>query len=366
MVSIRLEGICKYYEGGEIKANENINLEIKDGEFLTLLGPSGCGKTTTLRQIAGLEKPTKGTVYFDGEPVNDKPPSDRNVAMVFQNYAIYPHMSVRENIEYPLKVRDVSEEERRNRVEDTAEFLEIEKLLDRDPGELSGGQRQRVALGRAIVRDPAAFLLDEPLANLDAKLRVGMRAEMKKLQEELGVTTVYVTHDQTEAMTMSERVAVMKEGVLQQVDPPTELYSRPKKKWVGAFIGSPEMNQVDCSLKVEDGKRILSAEEITIPLKEELADLVERKTSGSELTFGVRPKDISIHEEEPSAPPKMKGEVDTLEPLGEHTIANVTVGDRLLKAKVPPSFAAGPGTEVYLAFDEDSMYIYDENGDLVN
>lgn len=365
MTRVRLENLCKYYEGGEIKANHNINLEIKSGEFLTLLGPSGCGKTTALRQIAGLENPTKGKIYFDGKSVNDLSPKDRNVAMVFQNYAIYPHMTVRENIEYPLKIRDVSEEEKKKRVKETGEFLQIEELLDRDPAELSGGQRQRVALGRAIVRDPDVFLLDEPLANLDAKLRVTMRSEMKKLQEKLGVTTLYVTHDQVEAMTMSKRVAVMNEGTVQQVDSPSKLYSRPKKKWVAGFVGSPSMNLIDCSLKEENGERVLDAEEITITLSEEFGDLLAKKTSGSELTFGIRPKDFSVRKEEPSTSPKIRGEIHTLEPLGEHVIVNVTVDDRLLKAKISPGFTAEPGSEIYLTFDENSTYVYDEKDELV-
>ncbi len=362
MTVIELEDLCKFYEGGDIKAADNVNLEIRDGEFMTLLGPSGCGKTTILRLIAGLETPTKGDVYFDDENVTEMAPSKRNVAMVFQNYAIYPHMSVRENIEYPLKVRDVQKDKRTEKVEEAARFLEIEELLDRSPDELSGGQRQRVALGRAVVRDPTVFLLDEPLANLDAKLRVRMRSEMKKLLKDLGTTTVYVTHDQEEAMTMSERVAVINSGSVEQVDEPTQLYQRPRTRWVADFIGSPSMNLIDCDLVERGGQKILDSEHFSVAISDGLAEKIDSNSSGSGLTLGIRPGDFIVSEEKPDI--GICGELHTLEPLGEFTIVNVQVDDLMLKAKVD-QFSSEEVSEIYLTFDEDDVYLYDENGDLI-
>lgn len=362
MTVIELEDLCKFYEGGDIKAANNVNLEINDGEFMTLLGPSGCGKTTILRLIAGLEAPTRGNVYFDGEKVTGVAPDERNVAMVFQNYAIYPHMSVRENIRYPLKVRNVAEDERRERIKETARFLEIENLLDRDPKELSGGQRQRVALGRAVVREPSVFLLDEPLANLDAKLRVKMRSEMKKLMRELGTTTIYVTHDQEEAMTMSERVAVINSGCIEQVDEPTQLYDCPQTRWVAGFIGSPSMNLIECDLVEKGEEKVLESEHFSLGISEGLADKIEKNSSGSNLTLGIRPGDFLVVEETPDV--GIKGGLHTIEPLGEYTIVNVEVGDLMLKAKVD-QFNMRNVSEIYLTFDEDNLYLYDENGDLI-
>ncbi|KXA98546.1 hypothetical protein AKJ39_01650 [candidate division MSBL1 archaeon SCGC-AAA259J03] len=366
MTAIRLDNISKYYEGGAIKANHNINLSIQDGEFLTILGPSGCGKTTTLRLISGLEKPTKGDIYFQGESVLNKSPKERNVAMVFQNYAIYPHMSVWENIEYPLKVREVPEEERKERIRKTAEFLQIDELLERDPADLSGGQRQRVALGRAIVRDPSVFLLDEPLANLDAKLRILMRSELKKLQQELGVTTVYVTHDQEEAMSMSNRVAVMNEGEIQQVDPPEKLYSEPKKEWVAGFIGSPSMNLFDCKLRLEDDEAIIDAGDFTFSIDKGLADVLGEKSESSNFTVGIRPASIDVKTEPPEASPIIEGEIHTIEPLGEYTIVNVEVGNEMIKSKITEFKQLESGSKVFLSFDQDSLYFYNEEGELIS
>ena len=242
MTRISMDDVSKYFDGGETIANYKLNLEVEDGEFLVMLGPSGCGKTTALRLIAGLESPSEGSIYFDDERVNDRSPSDRNVAMVFQNYALYPHMSVAQNIGYPLKVRGIPPDERDRKVEEVTELLHIEDQVDKKPAALSGGQRQRVALARAIVREPSVFLLDEPLSNLDAKLRQEMRVELKRLQNELDITAVYVTHNQEEAMGMADTVVVMNQGTIQQIAPPQELYERPRTAWVARFIGMPPMN----------------------------------------------------------------------------------------------------------------------------
>ncbi len=361
MVKILLENLSKHF--GRVKAVDNLNLEIKKGEFLSLLGPSGCGKTTTLRLIAGLETPTSGEIYFDDEPITQLLPAQRNVAMVFQSYALYPHMTVFGNIEFPLEVRKVPKDERIKRVKEVAAFLRIEELLNRKPAQLSGGQRQRVALARSIVRNPSAYLMDEPLSNLDAKLRILMRAELKKLQEKLGVTTVYVTHDQVEAMSMSKRIAVMNEGVLQQVGTSNKLYSRPNNTWVAGFIGSPPMNLIDCTLLRRDDRAFLDAGEFAIPLREDMAELVVRNASSSDLTLGVRPENFSVHKN--PQPNSIKGKIHTLEPIGESVIVNVIVGGYLIKARAAPSFTAKIDEDVYLTFDEGAMYIYDRRGKLL-
>ena len=248
MSRIVLEGITKRYQDGTT-AVRSLDLSIADGELMVLVGPSGCGKTTALRMVAGLEEITEGTILVDGQPVNDMEPRDRDIAMVFQSYALYPHLTVRDNMAFSLKYRKTPKQEIRRRVEEAARILELDELLSRKPRQLSGGQRQRVAMGRAIVRQPRAFLMDEPLSNLDAKLRVQMRAEIAKLQRSLGVTTIYVTHDQTEAMTLGSRVAVLRHGVLQQVASPQELYRRPANLFVAGFIGSPAMNLVEATLE---------------------------------------------------------------------------------------------------------------------
>lgn len=361
MVKILLKNLSKYFGG--VKAVDKLNLEIKNGEFLSLLGPSGCGKTTTLRLIAGLEAPTMGEIYFDDEPVTELTPAERNVAMVFQSYALYPHMTVFENISFPLEVRKTPKVEINRRVKEASAFLKIEELLNRKPGQLSGGQRQRVALARSIVRNPSAYLMDEPLSNLDAQLRILMRAELKKLQEKLGVTTIYVTHDQIEAMSMSKRVAVMNEGVLQQIGTSHELYTRPDNTWVAGFIGSPPMNLVDCTLVRRDKKAFLDAGEFTISLGENLAELVARNASSSDLSLGVRPENFEVHKTE--QPNSIKGKVHTLEPIGESVIVNVAVGAYLIKAKAAPSFTAETDESVYLSFDEKNVYIYDRRGKIL-
>lgn len=361
MVKIRLENLSKHF--GKVKAVDDLNLEIKKGEFLSLLGPSGCGKTTTLRLIAGLETPTSGEIYFDDVPSTKVSPSERNVAMVFQSYAIYPHMTTFENISFPLEVRKVPKNERIKKVKEVATFLEIEDLLNRKSAQLSGGQRQRVALARAIVRQPSVFLMDEPLSNLDAKLRIHMRTELKKMQEKLGITTIYVTHDQVEAMTMSMRVAVLNKGVLQQVDIPNQLYLRPKNMWVAGFVGSPPMNLVDCTLTEKKGKIFLDAGEFNIRIKDDIANLIMRKAVAPDMTLGVRPDDLCVNKKVQHN--SIGGEVYALEPMGDSVTVDVAVGKNLIKVRTPPSFTISTGSKIYLTFDEKKMYLYDRKGDLL-
>ncbi|SDR30855.1 ABC transporter ATP-binding protein [Natronobacterium texcoconense] len=354
-----MEEVSKYFDGGETVANYRVNLEAEDGEFVVILGPSGCGKTTALRLIAGLEEPSDGDIYFDDQRVNRWSPSDRNVAMVFQNYALYPHMTVRENIAYPLKVRGIPPDERDRRIEEVTELLHIEGQIAKRPAALSGGQRQRVALARAIVREPSVFLLDEPLSNLDAKLRQEMRSELKRLQDELAITTIYVTHNQEEAMSMADTVVVMNQGTIQQVAPPEELYSRPRTEWVARFIGSPPMNLFEGQR--QDGS-ITVGEAGTVSL-EGVAGA--RGTDGDgDVSLGVRPEDLFISTEPPESGNAIEGRVDTVEPLGEYTLVNVAVNDQLVNVKVGDA-AVGRGDRVYLTFDDSDAYLYDEDGELV-
>ena len=364
MTRISLEDVSKYFDAGETVANYRLNLEVADGEFLVFLGPSGCGKTTALRLIAGLEDPSEGAISFDGETVNDQSPTDRNVAMVFQNYALYPHMTVRENIAYPLKIQDVPPDERDRRIEEVTQLLHIEDQLTSSPAELSGGQRQRVALARAIVREPSVFLLDEPLSNLDAKLRQEMRSELKRLQDELGITTVYVTHNQEEAMSMADRVVVMNDGTIRQIAPPEELYERPRTEWVARFIGSPPMNLLRGTRR--DGT-IELGDAGTVTL-EEGSDLraAADGTTDEAVSLGVRPEDFDVTIEPPATTPPyaVAGTVDTVEPLGEYTLVNVSVNEQLVNAKVPTT-DVDRGDRVYLTFDTDDAYLYDERGELV-
>ena len=305
MASVKLENISKSW--GNVTAVKNISLTIQDQEFLVLLGPSGCGKTTTMRMIAGLEEPSKGNIFIGEKRVNDELPKDRDVAMVFQNYGLYPHMSVYENIRYPLKVRKVPKSLHEDLVRKTAQKVELEDLLNRRPRELSGGQRQRVALARAIVRAPTVFLMDEPLSNLDAKLRVNMRAELKHLQHELKITTIYVTHDQIEAMTLADRVAVMDHGIISQLDSPEKIYNDPANLFVAGFIGSPSMNLVKGELK--EGIFKHSNFSVKVGLKE-----------CSEATLGVRPEDLELTNPEKAV---CSGRVYSFELTGESTLVTI-------------------------------------------
>ena len=359
VAKVVLESLTKVF--GDVVAFKNLNLEAHDKEFLVLLGPSGCGKTTTLRCIAGLEQPTDGDVYIGDQRVTELEPKDRNVAMVFQSYALYPHMTVFKNIAFPLENARVPQQEIVQRVNATAKLLQIQSLLGRKPSQLSGGQRQRVALGRAIVREPLAFLMDEPLSNLDAKLRVYMRAELKKLQKDLGITTIYVTHDQVEAMTMADRIALMHQGKLQQCAPPKRVYDHPENQFVAGFIGSPPINFMEGVLTPEG---ILDLKEFRMDLPDETRRTLSEAT-GKEVVVGVRPQDVVVHKEE-GAPGSVPVEVYTTEPMGDVTILDLKVGDIVLKVVVPPDDEAREGQRVYVSFPVHKIHVFDaETGDVI-
>lgn len=330
MANITIETLTKRFD--DVVAVDDVNVDIEDGEFIVLVGPSGCGKTTTLRMIAGLETPSNGEIQFDDELMNYRTPQNRDVAMVFQDYALYPHMTVRGNMKFGLEEESkFTDEEREQQVEDVAELLDITELLDRRPEELSGGQQQRVALGRAIVRDPEVFLMDEPLSNLDAKLRAQMRTELQQLQEQLGVTTVYVTHDQTEAMTMSDRMVVMNDGILQQVGAPLELYHEPRNTFVAQFIGEPSMNFLDGTY---EGGTFASGR-LTYPFGDQITESLEEVSDGDELLLGVRPEDAALQDgsdarTEAGAVQKehtVEMHVTVVEPMGNENVVHLTFPD---------------------------------------
>lgn len=330
MSKVILKGVEKQYPNG-FKAVHGIDLEIRDGEFMVFVGPSGCAKSTTLRMIAGLEEITGGEVYIDDKLVNDLPPKDREIAMVFQNYALYPHMTVYDNMAFGLKLRKTPKKEIDERVREAAEKLEITDLLDRKPKEMSGGQRQRVALGRAIVRKPKVFLFDEPLSNLDAKLRVSMRVRITQLHKELKNTMIYVTHDQVEAMTMGDRITVLNYGRIMQVDTPLNLYHKPKNKFVAGFIGMPTMNLIEAILKEKDGKIYVDIDGVEILLVKEKADKV-RSHVGKRVTFGIRPENIvlkGLDEEQ-----KVVGDISIVEQMGNEEYIYFTLGNHQLTCRL--------------------------------
>jgi multiple sugar transport system ATP-binding protein len=330
MATVSMEQINKMYSNG-FHAVKDLNLDVRDGEFMVLVGPSGCGKTTALRMVAGLEDISSGTLCIGGKPVNDVTPKDRDIAMVFQNYALYPHMSVAENIGFALKLRKLPKAEVAAKVKETADILGLSEWLDRKPGQLSGGQRQRVAMGRAIVREPSVFLMDEPLSNLDAKLRVQMRAEVQRIQRRINVATMYVTHDQVEAMTMGDRVAVMRSGVLQQVDHPQVLYDRPDNLFVAAFIGSPAMNLYEASITEGARSFRLGSQEIELPqpvlaAHPGLAAYADRK-----VVVGLRPEHLPAANG--TAGPTLAGDVDLVEALGSELVVHFTIDARRVRAE---------------------------------
>ena len=354
MVEVKLENLTKIFDKSSV-AVDNLNLEIKDKEFLVLLGPSGCGKTTTLRMIAGLEKPTSGNVYIGDKLVNNVAEKDRDVAMVFQTFALFPHMSAFNNIAFPLKMHKYRKEEIKKQVGQVAEMLKISRLLDRSPGQLSGGEAQRVAVGRALVTKPKVFLLDEPLANLDAKLRVHTRVELKKLQKDIGITTIYVTHDQAEAMTMADRVAVMHEGKLRQLGTPSDLYDHPADLFVAGFIGSPAMNFMDCAL---EKRNLLVSAHFALEIPRDFAKEIEEHATTSEVILGVRPQDISLNGEETLN--SVSAEVYAIEPLGSETIVDLILGEKIIKVVMPPTYHANAGEKVWMTFKMDRIHILDK------
>ena len=354
MSEVVLENVSKRF--GEVTAVDSVNLKVKKREFLTLLGPSGCGKTTTLRLIAGLEEPTSGNIYIGDKIVNDLPPKDRNIAMVFQSYALYPHMTVFDNIRFPLRIRKVPKNEISKKVEEAATLLGIEELLSRKPKELSGGQRQRVALGRAIVRSPTVFLMDEPLSNLDAKLRVQMRVELKRLQKTFAITTIYVTHDQIEAMTMADRVALMNEGKIMQIGTSDQVYNNPDNIWVAGFIGSPPANFIDCSLEEEKGEISLVNAEFKLCLPNQIAKIVKDEAKGQKVVLGFRPQDASIASKRQTN--TIETRVYALEPIGDALIVDVTIGNDMVKVKTGADLKFEIGSKVYLKIDLNKLHLF--------
>jgi multiple sugar transport system ATP-binding protein len=356
MAEVSLHKLNKKFDLSHVV--KDVDLQIRDKEFMVFVGPSGCGKTTTLRMIAGLEAVTAGEIRIDDRVVNEVPPMDRDIAMVFQNYALYPHMSVASNLAFGLKMRKFEKAEIEKRIKNAASILGIESLLQRKPRQLSGGQRQRVALGRAIVRDPKVFLFDEPLSNLDAKLRVQMRVELKKLHERLAVTSVYVTHDQVEAMTLGDRVVVMKDGVVQQVGEPLELYNTPANRFVAGFIGSPAMNFADVTLADGSGGAMAEAQGLKIGLPGELASRARAKL-GRKATLGIRPEDLHIAGPADSADHCFDANVEVVEQLGSEILLDMRVGPALMVASVEPTVRVRAHDKLRLALKPERLHLFD-------
>jgi multiple sugar transport system ATP-binding protein len=356
MAEVSLHKLNKKFDLSHVV--KDVDLQIHDKEFMVFVGPSGCGKTTTLRMIAGLEAVTAGEIRIDDRVVNEVPPMDRDIAMVFQNYALYPHMSVASNLAFGLKMRKFEKAEIEKRINNAASILGIESLLQRKPRQLSGGQRQRVALGRAIVRDPKVFLFDEPLSNLDAKLRVQMRVELKKLHERLAVTSVYVTHDQVEAMTLGDRVVVMKDGVVQQVGEPLELYNAPSNRFVAGFIGSPAMNFADVTLVENGGKPFAEAPGLRIGLPGALATRARSK-AGRKATLGIRPEDIHIASAADAPEYCFDAVVEVVEQLGSEILLDTRVGPALMVASVEPTLRMRAHDNLKLALKPERLHLFD-------
>ena len=369
MASIKLQGMSVSYNKGKTHALKNLSLTVRDGEFCVFLGPSGCGKSTAMHCIAGLLHPDQGEVYINDELVTAPQkgvfvqPQERNIAMVFQEYALYPNMTVRKNMSFALETKKFPRDEIARQVNKMAKMLSIEHLLDRRPAELSGGQRQRVALGRALVRDPNVFLLDEPLGNLDAKLREQVRYELKKIQGQLGVTTVYVTHDQTEAMTMADHIILMKEGDIVQEGTPSELYDHPCNLFVAGFLGTPQINTFDCVLKKEGEELLLTADHFVVPLPKEMKSSM-RPHIGKEILLGIRPSDLTLAADGERHP--IVGTVDSVEPLGDAFLVYCKVGDKLVIFKYAGEHGGFKGT-ISLRMNPAKIHLFDkETGDRIN
>ena len=366
MASLSLTNVCKVYPNG-FEAVKDFNLEVEDQEFIIFVGPSGCGKSTTLRMIAGLEEISSGEFYIDGKLMNDVEPKDRDIAMVFQNYALYPHMTVFDNMAFGLKLRKVPKDEIKRKVEEAAKILDLEKLLDRKPKALSGGQRQRVAMGRAIVRNPKVFLMDEPLSNLDAKLRVQMRSEIASLHNRLKATIIYVTHDQTEAMTLGTRIVVLKDGVIMQVDSPQKLYNEPNNLFVAGFIGSPQMNFIDAVCKVEGERVTLNFEKTSVVLPPAKAKkLIDGGYNGKTVVMGIRPEDIGDSQIEIEAHKDTVFETDVTgyELLGSEVLLYFNVAGTAMTAKVDSRTTARMGDHITLAIDPEKIHCFDKETEL--
>jgi multiple sugar transport system ATP-binding protein len=355
MASVSIDKVWKIY--GQTPAVKDLSIECPDGSFLSILGPSGCGKSSTMRMIAGLEHISAGEIRFDGKRINDLAPKDRDVAMVFENYALYPHKSVYENMANPLKLRGQDAARIRDRVNAAAKLLEIAELLDRRPQELSGGQKQRVAIGRAIVREPKLFLFDEPIAHLDAKLRAHMRGEIKHLQRTLGTTMIYVTHDQLEAMSMADMIAVMHEGVLQQLATPREVYNKPVNAWVAGFVGEPAMNFLDCAIEETEGRTRFVHPTFKIPVTPEQARLLAGASRAQGIRLGVRPDALSVSVAKPKTE-AMTGRIFVTELLGGDMIVDVDLGAERIRVKTSTEFAGTEGDTCYVTADKNKWHAF--------
>ncbi len=358
MAEVKMVNLKKVFEGNII-AVQDFDLEIEDREFVVLVGPSGCGKSTTLRCVAGLEEITDGEIYIGGRLVNDIPPKDRDIAMVFQNYALYPHMNVYKNLSFGLELRKMKKEEINRRVHEAAQILDIDHLLDRKPKALSGGQRQRVAVGRAIVRKPAVFLFDEPLSNLDAKLRVQMRTEIAKLHQNLQATIIYVTHDQVEAMTMGSRIVVMKDGLIQQVSDPLTLYDFPNNKFVAGFIGSPPMNFIDVELVKEGSDYFVKTSSVKLKMPKDKYEKIS-SYAGKKVAFGFRPEDLvdeSVAKDK--AGKTITAKVEVIEPLGSEIFLYLSAGSDNFVARVPHQYRTDIGASVGFVVDISKIHLFD-------
>src|SRR5581483_4512861 len=365
MADVALRNVTKRFDN--VEAVRGISLDIPNNEFVVLVGPSGCGKSTTLRMVAGLEEVSAGDIYIGGELVNDLPPKDRDIAMVFQNYALYPHMSAFENMSFGLKLRKFSKDEIKKRVDNAARILDIVELLDRKPKALSGGQRQRVAMGRAIVRNPKVFLFDEPLSNLDAKLRVQMRTEIKRVHQMVKTTTIYVTHDQVEAMTLADRVVVMNGGVIEQIASPQDLYHHPKTRFVAGFIGSPAMNFMRCRIEQNgSGLRVRLSDRVNLPVPSSSLPRYQGLT-GKELIFGLRPEHITEpRRSERDQDSDFAATLDVVEPMGMETMVYFTIDGQEVCARVDPGSAKGPGESMPLHANMNHMHLIDPETGLVH
>jgi multiple sugar transport system ATP-binding protein len=354
LAAVRLDSVRKVYANGQV-AVAHASFEAADGELLVLVGPSGCGKSTLLRLVAGLESATSGTLAIGDRVVNDVPPRDRDIAMVFQNYALYPHMSVAQNLAFGLRLRKAPRDEIDARVREAAAMLDLSAVLDRKPAELSGGQRQRVALGRALVRKPSVFLLDEPLSNLDAKLRLGMRVEIARLHKRLGATMIYVTHDQIEAMTLGDRIVVMNRGEIQQIDAPMRLYEKPANVFVAGFLGSPAMNFFPGTIDVAHGARIVLGD-TSLPLSGSIASVLA-KEAGREILLGVRPEDLVLSDD-PDAD-AFGAMLDVVEPVGNEMFLNLRRGDQAIVMRVPPQAIPESGSTLRIAMKPGRVHWFD-------